>query len=477
MRLLAQLGLRPTARMSGAGPLPSANTGARSAKDRPSTGAAAAIAAALPGADAGARKAPPQAELELGGAQIVEQTLGMPVRGPRIDTLMALMAADGSGPLNRSNSAIGGQLNRDGAALQQRFAALGDIERRWRADLDAVQKMADQSAADVKKMEQQGEAVGQRSTGRPGDYVRTKSEAYVKAEAAVRNALREFGLRETTLRKAVSALDEANLRKEVAAQGRVVEKAKADVEAEKKRIEVMKNRLKGVLGVAIKVVKQDWKAVAEEAAKFIGGQLIDEISTSRLAELKVQLEQATARLHSLEDLAMLQAIETASIGLEEAAGALDDAGQDIRDALNELRLARKTAVEALGESGRTRGAARMIEQRGRMLDRMAQMRAAIEAYQAEAPSVSALIRKIDSMASSYPDIVRKTPDIDPDYAKSLVDTVARNREALAVWGLWIQHEENSCRTALGMLDARGPGSFLEHFDRVDELLQDALAGR
>ena len=114
-----------------------------------------------------------------------------------------------------------------------------------------------------------------------------------------------------------------------------LEKAKADVEAEKKRIEVMKNRLKGVLGVAIKVVKQDWKAVAEEAAKFIGGQLIDEISTSRLAELKAQLEQATARLHSLEDMAMLQAIETASLGLEEAAGALDDAGKDIRDALVE----------------------------------------------------------------------------------------------------------------------------------------------
>ncbi|WP_128000651.1 hypothetical protein [Piscinibacter defluvii] len=455
MSLIAQLGLRPTARMNGA---------------------ADAIAAALPGADAGSRKAP-QAQLELGGAQIVEQTLGTPVTGPRIDTLMALMAADGSGPLNRSNSSLGGQLNRDGAALQQRFAGLSGLERQWRGHLDAVQKLADQSAVDVKTMEQQGGAVGQRSTGRPGDYVRNKSEAYVKAEAAVRNALREFGVREAALRKAVSALDEAELRKQVAAQGRVVEKAKADVEAEKKRIEVMKNRLKGVLGVAIKVVKQDWKAVAEEAAKFIGGQLIDEISTSRLAELKAQLEQATARLHSLEDLAMLQAIETASLGLEEAAGALDDAGKDIRDALVELRLARKTAVEALGESGRTRGAARMIEQRGKMLDRMAQMREAIQAYLAESPAVADLIRKLDSMTSSYPGFVNKTPGIDPAYAKSLVDTVARNREALAVWGLWIQHEENSCRTALGMLDARGPGSFMEHFDRVEELLQDALAGR
>lgn len=455
MSLIAQLGLRPTARMSGA---------------------ADAIAAALPGAAAGGRKAP-EAKLELGGAQIVEQTLGTPVPGPRIDTLMALMAADGSGPLNRSNSAIGGQLNRDGAALQQRFAGLSQLERQWRGHLDAVQKMADQSAVDVKKMEQQGGAVGQRSKDRPGDYVRNKSEAYLKAETKVRDTIREFGNREKALRRAVSMLDEANLRKEAAAQEEVVEKAKEDVKAEEERIKKLQDRLKGLFDVAINVVKQDWGSVAEEAAKFIGGELVDQISSERLGELKQQLEQATARLKSLRDMAMLKAIEAAGIGVEEAAGRLEDAGKDIRDALGELRLARKTAVEALGESGRTRGAARMIEQRGKMLDRMAQMRAAIEAYQAESPAVTALIRKLDSMTSSYPAIVNKTPGIDPDYAKSLLDTVARNREALAVWGLWIQHEENSCRTALGMLDARGPGSFLEHFDRVDQLLQDALAGR
>lgn len=455
MSLIAQLGLRPTARMSGA---------------------ADAIAAALPGADAGSRKAP-QAQLELGGAQIVEQTLGTPVPGPRIDTLMALMAADGSGPLNRSNSSLGGQLNRDGAALQRRFAGLSGLEHQWRGHLDAVQKMADQSAVDVKKMEQQGGAVGQRSTGRPGDYVRNKSEAYVKAETKVRDTIREFGNREKALRKAVSMLDEANLRKEAAAQEEVVEKAKEDVKAEEERIKKLQDRLKGLFDVAINVVKQDWGAVAEEAAKFIGGELVDTISSERLGELKKQLEQATARLKSLRDMAMLKAIEAAGIGVEEAAGRLDDAGKDIRDALVELRLARKTAVEALGESGRTRGAARMIEQRGKMLDRMAQMREAIQAYLAESPAVADLIRKLDSMTSSYPGFVKKTPGIDPAYAKSLVDTVARNREALAVWGLWIQHEGNSCRTALGMLDARGPGSFMEHFDRVEELLQDALAGR
>lgn len=424
-----------------------------------------------------ARLAAPKADVQLGGARIVEMSLGTPVPGPRIGELMALMAADGSGALNRANSAVGGQINRDGAALQQSFGALVATEKRWREHYGAVQKMAAQSAVDVRKMEQQGGAVGERSRSRPGSWVRDKSEAYLQAESRVRDALREFGVREKALRKAVSLLDEANLRKEVAAQGRVVDKARADVEAEKQRIEVMKARLKGVLGVAIKVVRQDWKAVAEETVKLVGGQLIDQISTSRLAELKQQLEQASARLQSLQDMAMLQAIETATAGLEQAAGALEDGGHDIRDALKALNLARKTAVEALGESGRTAGAARMLERRGVMLALMARTREAIRQYLGEAPAVSAAIRKLDSMTGSYPDIVRKTTGVAPAYARALTDTVTRNREALTAWAMWIRDEENSCRTALGLLDAKGEGSFVEHFDRVDELLQQALEDR
>lgn len=447
MALLATLGLRPTARSAGA-----------------PTGLPLDPAAAA-------------GELRLGAAQIVEMSLGEAVPGPRLGTLMALLAADGSRALDRSNSAVGGQLNRDGVALQRSFAALGAIERRWRARYGAVQALATQSALDLRRMQQQRGAVGGRSRDRRGAYVRDRSEAYLQAEARVRDAVREFGVRENALRKAVSLLDEANLRREVVAQGRAVEQARVDVEAEKKRIEVMKNRLKGALGIALKVVKQDWKALAEEAARFLGGQLIDEISTARLAELKQQLEQAGARLHALEDQAMLQAIATASAGLEEAAGALDDGGQDIREALKALALARKTAVEALGESGPTRGAARMIERRGQMMQLMAATREAIGQYLAEAPAVGAAILRIDAMAAGYPDLVWQTPGADPDHARALAATVARNREALALWSMWVRDEENSCRTALGLLDRRGAGSFVEHFDRVDELLQDALEAR
>ncbi|MBX3607893.1 MAG: hypothetical protein KF788_21650 [Piscinibacter sp.] len=468
MALLAKLGLRPTARMVMA-------TAAAASGAQAGVGPAAVSQAARPSRARGAAHA--EAELELGGAQIVEMSLGAPVPGPRIGELMALMSADGSGALHRGNSAVGGQINRDGAALQQAFGALVGTEKRWRELYAGVQKMAHQSAVDVKKMEAQSAAVGDRSKQRPGAYVRDKSEAYLQAEAKVRDALREFGVREKALRKAVSALDEANLHKEIGAQTRVVDKTKADLEAEKKRIEVMKARLKGVLGIAIKVVKQDWKAVAEEATKFIGGQLIDEISSSRMAELKQQLEQATARLHSLEDMAMLQAIETASAGLEQAAASLDDGGQDLRDTLKSLNLARKTAVEALGESPRTQGAARMLERRGLMTQLMARTRTAVEQYRGEAPAVTAAIRKLEGLTRSYPEIVRKTPGIDPDYARSLTDTVARNRDALSGWALWIQQELNSCQAAVGQLDQTGPGSFVEHFDRVDDLLQAALEGR
>jgi len=147
--------------------------------------------------------------------------------------------------------------------------------------------------------------------------------------------------------------------------------------------------------------------------------------------------------------------------------------------VSDLALAQKTAVESLGESDSTRGAARMIKQRGVMFELMRLTREAILQHQGASPAVGAAIRKVDTITSTYPAIVRKTPDVDPngDYARALLATVARNREALAVWSLYVQQEENSCRSALEQLARKGPGSFVEHFDRVGELLQHALADR
>lgn len=467
MALLATLGLRPPARLAG-----DAATAAPSGMN--------VNAAASPRGKAKAKdRDEAKGELELGGAQIVEMSLGTPVPGPRIGELMALMAADGSGALNRGNSAVGGQINRDGAALHQSFGALTATEKRWRQRYDAVQKMAAQSAEDIKKMDQERQAVGGRSRNRPGDNVRGKSESYVKADRAVKDRMRAIGVAEEGLRKSVHAVHAVALKQSKLGQERKVKEAQGEVEAEEKRIAARKSALGTVFDIGLKVLKQDWGSLAEDAAKYVIDEAFDSIPTVRLDQLKQELEQATTQLKQLEDEVLMAEYETQSAGMREASLKLEDARQDLIDAVADLALARKTAIESLGESRSTQGAARMIERRGKMLELMRLTREAIRQYLGGSPAVGTAIRKLDSMTSSYPAIVRKTPGVDPDgeYARALAATVARNREALAVWSLYVQHEENSCRTALELLDRKGPGSFVEHFDRVGEMLQQALVDR
>ena len=441
----------------------------------PAAGVAAPLAAP-PGAH---RKPAPQGEVEMGGAVIVEQSLGPSVTGPRFTELMALMSADGSGPLNRNNSALGAQMNRQGADLHASFAALSLVERRWRERYGAVQTMAQSSADDIKKMDQAKGAVGTRSGKRAGAYVRQQSEVYVKADRAAKNAMREIGTAEEGLRKSVSAVHTVALKQDKLAQERLVQKSQAEVDAEKARIAARKSALGTVFDVGLKVLKQDWGSLAEDAAKYVIGEVFDSLPTERLDQLSKQLEASSARLKTLEDGVLLSEFETESAGMREAALKLQDAHEDLVDRLADLRLARKTAMEALGESGSTGAAAKMIERRGQMLELMARTREAIQQYLAGAPAVNGAITQLVNLCVAYPDRVRKTPGVDPDgeHARALYATAGRNRDALSGWRLYIDQEQNSCRTALDILNKKGPGSFVEHFDRVATLLQEAIEGR
>lgn len=473
MALLAQLGLPPPARLRA--PIAPALAPSAPLAGPPGGGAPQ-------GAPAGARGKPArrtEGEVEMGGEGFsVEHVLGPAVTGPRITELLALMSADGS-VMNRSNSALGGQINRQGTELHASFASLSVIERRWRERYGAVQALATRSAADIKKMEQARGAVGGRSSKRQGAYVRQQSEAYVKADRAVKDAMRAIGTGEEGLRKSVSAVHTVALKQDKLAQERLVQKTQAQVDAERASIAARKSALGTIFDVGLKVLKQDWGSLAEDAAKYVIGEVFDSLPTERLDQLAKQLETATTKLRQLEDAVLMSEYETESSGLREAALRLEDARADLVDRLADLRLARRTAMEALGESGSTGPAAKMIEQRGKMLELMGLTRQAITQYQAESKPVTEAITKLANLCKAYPDRVRKTEGVDPEgeHARSLYATAGRNHEALSGWRLYIDQELNSCHTALEILDRKGPGSFVEHFDRVAGLLQDALEGR
>lgn len=423
--------------------------------------------------------AAPMARVDFGGARIERQPLGPPVSGPRRGELWALLAADGSGALNRGNSVLGAQINRDGAALQADAARLRGTLQRWLDAYAEVGRRADASAVELQRMEQAAAAVGRRSKDRSGEYLRRNSEAYLKAQRAVEDRLRAFAPLEETLRRAVAQVHTISLKQQQLQQARAVQTVQGAVAAEQQRIAERKARVEGLFDVAVNVFKQDWGGLAEQVAEFVVGEAFDAIPTARLDQLQQQLGQAAARLKQLEDQVLLAELEVAAAALREACRHLDDARLDLAAALADLGLAQKTAVEALGESRSTADAAQIVARRAQMLALMARTRQAVEQYRGDAQALLAALARLDGLYRGYPDVVRQTAGVDPAgaYARSLIATTNDNLDVLAAWKAYFEDFRASAQSALHQLAKTGDDGFLRHFDRVPQVLQTALESR
>ncbi len=467
MPLLSQLGLRPIAKPS--------NLSAAPPQARPSRAAGADAPTRAKAAPSGK----PKGELELGGATIVQAALGPEIPGPRKGVLWALMSADGSGPLHKGNSQMGAQLNASGRKVMAAFDQLRGTQKQWNDLYSGVEKMAQRSEADLKKMEQTAGAVGERTKGRRGAYVRGKSEAYLDAQEKVNDAIREIRQREPAFTGAAADVQTVTFRQQKLAAARDVEKAKGEVEAEKEAIAKRKAFIDGLFDVTLKMLKQDWAGLAEDAAKYVVDETFDSLPTAKLDQLTKQLEAAQSKLKGLEDLELLSELAGAAARMEEAGERMDDARKDLAAALDKLQRAQATAVEALSESRSTADAAQMVAKRGQMLQLMAAATKAIEDFQRESLPLISEFDRVASLYRAMPGVLRMTPNLDAngEHARSMVSTSNDNADTLAVWKAYVQDLRNRSATEATKLADTGETGFLKHFNRIAKMLHVAIVGR
>jgi len=405
-----------------------------------------------------------------------QQSLGPSIEGPTSTKLWAFMNAQGY-PMETSDSKTLAHLNDLGFSALNEFGPVNGTLKAWLALVEQVEQMSKASVGGLKKMEES--AIGNRSGGRVGAYVRQHSEEYVKAQRAVKNAMREVATREAALREALSKLHEAGLGKKIKGKERDVEAAKGAVETEKKRVEEAKKGLTVLLALAVKAVKQDWTGIIEDAVKYVGGELINAIPTGRLANLEKQLVQATTDLKNLQDELVLAKIETASQGLSKATKDLEDGRADVVDKIKDFRLAQKTVVEALGESGSTSAAAQMIALRQKMLELMDRTRKSIQRYQSTSTPYLAKVDRLALLYKGVPSLIKTTRQIDPqsEYGRALAVTALENYAALGTWKRYFVDFQASGKSALAKLADTGDTGYLAHFNRVPEVLEKGLVNR
>lgn len=425
------------------------------------------------------KEAAPVAEVAFGRASIERLALGPAVEGPSAGVLWALLSADTGEPLDRSNSRLGAQLNETGRLLLAGFARLGSTRALWRSEQVAAESLARQSESDLAKMRRAADEIGRRSRNRAGAYVRTQTEDFLRAQRELEDRLRAVAPLAEAMHGAVSAVHAVTLRQQARHQEQAVEKALGRVAAEEARIEEVRTRLKGMIDIAFRVAKQDWAALSEDAAKYVGGTLIDAMPTERLDRLRQELETASGHLRKLGDLILLSELETAASGLRKATRDLEDARLDIEAAIAALGLAERSAIEALGETRGTADAAQMLAKKARMLKTIARARQEVERWQRQAAPLLVEIGRCADLYRSLPGVARTSPRIDPEgeYLRSLAETALENAATLARWKAHIEAGQAEAQATLRLLSDTGDEGLLAHFNRVPEVLQVALESR
>ena len=467
-RLLDQLGLKPLARSALAAS--SAATAQAPASAKGMLGTAPAAAGSKPGRA-------PQGKMELGGASIEKLSLGPPVEGPDLNILWALLAEDGSGPLDSSNSHVGARLNEHGRELMLAFPRVRATERKWFDQQNAVTALSIKSQEDLHKMYLAVEAIGKRATANAD--VRSNSEAYVKALRGVEKVMRDIAPKTEALHAAVARVRAAGQQSGADAAQRKVQRTKDEIDEEKERAEKLKKRLGGLLDLAVKGVTAEWADIALDAAKFVGEQLIDQIPEARMEDLKKELKEATTHLYELQDDVRASELEAVSSDLKKATEELENVRQDVRDALDDLALAQTTVVKTLAASPATADAARMIAERSKMLKMLTETKTAVGRYQSEVAPLLVEVDKIAVLYRGFPSLMKQMPGVDVNgkWARSLAATTKENTATLESWGAFIRDGQAAAKKAIGLLSNTGNTGYMMHFNRIEEVLQGALANR
>ena len=131
---------------------------------------------------------------EADQAAIGQEPLGQRVDGPDAEQLYALLGRDGN-VLDAGNSKAGARLNELGESLSYTFGRDKDLYDAWQGKFDAVMRQSTASAAELKKMQAAKKAFVAKADRH--DDISGSSDAYLRASAAVKKAVRDLKPRMT----------------------------------------------------------------------------------------------------------------------------------------------------------------------------------------------------------------------------------------------------------------------------------------
>jgi hypothetical protein len=371
------------------------------------------------------------------------------------------------------------QINGKAKALPTQLAGLTGREREWRREVAALAAYGGGGADRLEAVEAATPAIGARTRGRSGEYVRTSIEEYLSAIRRADRDLRDIDEKRVAVEIALGKIQTLALEQEKTKAIRHVEQREEDLAKEQERIDRQRERIAGYIGLAAELVEpENWRSMYVAAAVCVASTIAEHaVSTSHLERLRTQLDQAKAKLREIEDAELLSRIETASKELDKARLELANAKENFLALLGEIREKESTVVETLGGSEATKGAAGAIAARGAVTATAMRSESLIATYQTESQAAMRAVAALDEEYRFVVESVRAVPRLTTygkEHAERLVFFAGHNRQGLARVHLWLHDKGEEARDALEYV---GKGDYFKSYADIPAALSAALAGR
>jgi hypothetical protein len=422
-------------------------------------------------------------EMQLGGAQISEETLGPPVGvGPGADTLYALMAEDGSGPANHKDSLTAATLNERAAPVQAKVAALLKHFMAWKHELAVIQEdeKKGNGPAALKSVKDAAPVIGKNARGSGVNGLREGTQKFfdmVKtAEAVVDKLAAQVNKYAAANHLFAAALLDDGAQK----QARTVESNKDAVTEEEKKIEEKKKQITEYFSLAEKLLKpQEWAEAVLTVALFADEKLTSAIvaSTDKLEDLKSKLEESKQKLASLQDEAQADRILAAQKMADAEMHSLDAAWKEFDQLGKDVKAAQTTVVEELNNKPATKQAAQAVTRRDAIGKQATNAAGMVRGYLAEAEPVLKSVRDLADRYRSFLGLVAQYPKGSPAYIDTLSKTAKRNSDACHEFGDYILVTQAQANEGLDYLTKDTASTFMAGYNEIPDALEDAIIGR
>ena len=458
MGLLSQLGLAAPA----------------SLKPAASAGRANAVHSTAQTASASAQSAPPQSKVEPASRPATGQDpLGPPADGPDLEQLYVLRGPDGRSALDASNSKAGARINELGQSLAFAFGSAADAYTSWLDKFQTVMKQSTLSEQQLKKMQAAKDALAKKKMP---DDVRTKSNAYMTALTAVKQAVRNVGPFMLDASAAVKHVSAIFARRDLNDAEHKRDAAKDKLEDRKEEIKEQQERFKGALELITKFADvEHWVDIAPEALAFADEQIFAELPKNEIKQLKKDVEEATSKVHEAQADVITADLDEAYERVDAANARLENARKDVEDRFDALLRSTADVVARLGTADATRDVAVMIAGSRKMTQLMAQASLAGSKYLDESAAVLADCATVADQYTGYQSIVRSNKTLVSSEIDSMVESAKLNANTLKSWVVYLRSVQSEVKG--GVADCRDTSNkgYMKNYNQLGSAMQDMLS--